>query len=165
MTDTNRWIIIGGAVAAGIAVLVIGFVIGRATASLDPATGAASSVSDEPDSTTLADQTSTTAEGLPEYGSSRARDELVTSLIETGFVRPDRILILGTADEICFHLERLQAQQRSPAFAIRVVWNESLAEFPPGDVPTFAAVFAAAPRLLCPDSLRYAEEVAYWLGF
>jgi hypothetical protein len=45
------------------------------------------------------------------------------------------------------------------------VWNESLAELDSQDLAAFAAVFAAAPRYLCLDSIEYAEEVAYWLGY
>jgi len=73
--------------------------------------------------------------------------------------------LLATADHVCYNLERLEAQDRSPAFAVRVVWNESLAVLESEDLAAFAAVFAAAPHFLCPDSIEYAEEVAYWLGY
>ncbi len=100
-----------------------------------------------------------------EYGTIQARDDLVTALTQRGLTGGNYDVILTTADEVCFNLERLEAQGRSPAFAVRVVWNESLAEFPPADLATFAAVFAAAPQFLCPDSVGYALEVAYWLGY
>lgn len=166
MSHTSRWIIIGSAVVAAVGLLVIGIVVGRVTSSSDAALGTDSSVSDSIDSTGLQSTSTIPSRDVPaEYGTIQARDDLVTALTQRGLTGGNSDVILTTADEVCFNLERLEAQGRSPAFAVRVVWNESLAEFPPADLATFAAVFAAAPQFLCPDSVGYALEVAYWLGY
>jgi len=107
----------------------------------------------------------TDASEIPEYGSSEDRDEMIGVLGEAGVTGSSRETILATADRVCYDLERLEAQDRSPAFATRVVWNESLADLEKGDLAAFSAVFATAPFYLCPDSLDYSREVAYWLGF
>lgn len=168
----RRWIIIGSAVVAGL-VFVIGLAIGRSTSGSEPAAGAGSIVSDAtfptnavggPSSATIPPQ-DVPAGGIPKYGIASERDGLVTALTEAGVAGEARDAILTTADEVCFHLERLQAQGRSPAFAVRVVWNESLAQLPSTDIAAFAAVFVAAPRFLCRDSIGYADDVAYWLGY
>ena len=62
-------------------------------------------------------------------------------------------------------MRHLAAARRSPAFATRVVWNESLLELDEADLRAWAAVWRTAPSYLCPDSVEYAEEVSYWLGF
>jgi hypothetical protein len=102
---------------------------------------------------------------ISEYGSVADRDQMITALGDAGLAGNSRSGILLTADRICYDLERLQAQKRSPAFAVRVVWNESLAELERNDLAAFSAVFASAPFYLCPNSLDYSREVAYWLGF
>jgi hypothetical protein len=76
----------------------------------------------------------------------------------------DPELLLATADKVCYDLERLIAQERSAAYATRVVWNESLAELESEDLAGFATVFSLAPTYLCPENAAYASEVAYILG-
>ena len=71
----------------------------------------------------------------------------------------------AVSDHICYMLDRLQDQDRSPAFAVRVVWNESLADLRSEDLAAFAFVFDSAPQYLCPESIPYGESVAYWLGY
>jgi len=83
----------------------------------------------------------------------------------SGIVSGSTLDLLASADEICYHLERLQAQNRTAAYAVRVVWNEALAPLEPEDLAAFGTVFVAAPHFLCPDSAAYAEEVSYWLGY
>lgn len=172
----RRWIIIGSAVVTGLVVFVIGLAIGRSTSGSETAAGAGSIVSDDSDATfstnPVGDPSSATippqdvpAGGIPEYGITSERDGLVTALTEAGVAGGARDAILTTADEVCFHLERLEAQGRSPAFAVRVVWNESLAQLPSIHIAAFAAVFVAAPRFLCRDSIGYADDIAYWLGY
>jgi hypothetical protein len=102
---------------------------------------------------------------IPEYGSEEERDEMIAALGEAGVITSNREAILIAADRICYDLERLQAQDRSAAFAVRVVWNESLAELEKEDLAVFSMVFATASFYLCPNSLDYSREVAYWLGF
>ena len=165
MSDTNRWIVVSSVVVVALALLVVGIVLGRLTVSSDASSGSASSVSEGFESASLGDATTTSAEGVATFGSAQARDDLVGTLIAAGLAEGNRDVILMMADEICFNLERLEAQGRSAAFAVRVVWNESLAELAPRELATFASVFTAAPRFLCPAFLGYAVEVAYWLGY
>jgi hypothetical protein len=107
----------------------------------------------------------TDAADIPEYGSQNDRENLIVDLALAGVATGSREDILAAADRICYNLERLEAQKRSPAFAVRVVWNESLAELESQDLAAFAALFAATPFYLCPDSLDYSNEIAYWLGY
>ena len=76
-----------------------------------------------------------------------------------------RSTMLWVADSVCYDLERLSAQGRSPAFAVRVVWNETLGDLASGDAAAFGAVFSAATAYLCPHMGPYGEDVAYWLGY
>ena len=172
----RRWIIGVFVVVAGLIVLAVGFVIGRSVSGSEFAIEGDSIVSEGTTSTVSAspvgDPTSATippqevpSGSIPEYGTGEERDGLVTALAEAGIAGGARDAILVTADEVCFHLAQLEAQGRSPAFAVRVVWNESLAELRSADIAAFAAVFAAAPSFLCPDSVGYANDVAYWLGY
>jgi hypothetical protein len=105
-------------------------------------------------------------EPIPTYGTDEERQALLfvaDGLNVTGiFADPE--LLLATADKVCYDLERLIAQGRSPAYATRVVWNESLAELESEDLAGFATVFSLAPTYLCPESAAYASEVAYILG-
>jgi hypothetical protein len=103
--------------------------------------------------------------GIPEYGTEDARESLLLGLTESGVTGGTREGVLATADHVCYNLERLEAQGHSAAFAVRVVWNESLLELAPEDLAAFAAVFSAAPYYLCPDSIEFGAEVAYWLGY
>lgn len=99
------------------------------------------------------------------YGTDAERETFVNDLIQAGVVGGSREGLLATADHVCYMLERLQAQNRKPAFAVRVVWNESLADLPSEDLAAFATVFNATPQYLCPESIAYGESVAYWLGY
>ncbi len=105
-------------------------------------------------------------ETTPTYGTDEERQALLfvaEGLGVTGiFAEPE--LLLETADKVCYDLERLIAQERSPAYATRVVWNESLAELESEDLAGFANVFTLAPTYLCPENAAYASEVAYILG-
>jgi hypothetical protein len=165
----RRWIIGVFVVVAGLIVLAVGFVIGRSVSGSefaiegDSIVGEGSPVGD-PTSATIPPQ-EVPSGSIPEYGTDEERDSLVTALAEAGIAGGARDAILVTADEVCFHLAQLEAQGRSPAFAVRVVWNESLAELRSADIAAFAAVFTAAPLFLCPDSVGYANDVAYWLGY
>jgi hypothetical protein len=172
----RRWIIGVSVVVAGLIVFAVGFVFGRSVSGSELAIEGDAIVSEGTTSTLSAspvgDPTSATippqgvpAGSIPEYGAVEERDGLVTALAEAGMAGGARDAILVTADEVCFHLAQLEAQGRSPAFAVRVVWNESLAELRSTDLAAFAAVFAAAPSFLCPDSVGYANDVAYWLGY
>ena len=107
----------------------------------------------------------TDAADIPEYGSQNDRDNLIGDLALAGVAAGSRADILAAADRICYNLERLAAQNRSPAFAVRVVWNESLAELEPQDLAVFASLFAATPFYLCPEYLDYSKEISYWLGY
>jgi hypothetical protein len=99
------------------------------------------------------------------YGSPEARTEFIDVIRNSGIAGGTEAEVLATADEICYHLERLEAQNRSAAFAVRVVWNEALAPVDSEDLAAFGTVFVAAPHFLCPESAAYAEEVSYWLGY
>lgn len=174
----------------GVVVLIIAaFIIGRATApdgaAADDATGTTiTTVAENGGTTTTAasgdgSETSTTvaiggdpAAALPvyvgtgpQYGTEADRDALIEGLVNAGVGGGTRESVLATADHVCHMLEQLEAQRRSPAYAVRVVWNESLLELPSEDLAAFAAVFNSAPYYLCPDSVEYGERVAYWLGF
>ena len=162
MSGTNRWIVVSSVVVVALALLVVGIVLGRLTVSSDASSGSASSMSEGFES---ASATTTSTEGVAAFGSAQARDDLVGTLIAAGLAEGNRDVILMMADEICFNLERLEAQGRSTAFAVRVVWNESLAELGPRELATYASVFTAAPRFLGPASFGYAVEVACGLGY
>ena len=102
---------------------------------------------------------------IPEFGTAVERDDYVKDLAEAGLAWTSRSAVLAAADHICYNLQRLEELRRSPAFATRVVWNESLLELDEADLRAWAAVWRTAPSYLCPDSVEYAEEVSYWLGF
>ncbi len=185
MPDIDRRLLIGIPIAA-LLVLLIGFGIGRLTAgdlttsaSGIEVAGATTTDSltqdtdqDSPAPTITGDAAAVLPPGddlpdggIPVYGTEAERDALVLGLVEAGVTGGTRTGLLATADHVCYNLERLEAQNRSPAFAVRVVWNESLAVLDSQDLAAFGAVFAAAPHYLCRDSIEYAEEVAYWLGY
>lgn len=177
-----------GAIAGVVVLMALAFVLGRATAPTSDVAAPGEStttIPDAPGDTTTGDSDggensgdapSTTIEGNaaaglppyigtgPQYGTAEERDALIDGLVNAGIGGGTREFVLGTADHVCHMLEVLQEQRRSPAFAVRVVWNESLSELNSEDLAAYAAVFNAAPHFLCPDSLAYAERVTYWLG-
>jgi len=104
------------------------------------------------------------AGGIPMYGSDKDREAFLVGLSREGVNGTDDDL-LAVADHVCYTLERLQAQERTAAYAVRVVWNESLAELDSQDLAAFGVVFIGAPNFLCPESIFYGADVAYWLGF
>jgi hypothetical protein len=188
MPDIDTKVLIGAGVAALILLAGV-FFIGRATAggsdeSIAEAQGQnAASTTAVVSADSAADGTSTTssvpptgdpsaallddpdrATDIPEYGTAEEREALLNALAEAGVGMGSRTTILFVADSVCYDLERLQAQERSPAFAVRVVWNETLADLDSTDAAAFGAVFNAAPFFICPESIEYATEVAYWLG-
>ena len=170
----RRWIILIGAIV-GVAVFVGGFLLGNLggssseeAAEATTTTGASSS---DPSSTTLGDPTEATLpepdaaqETIDPYGTEVERSEFVTAVRGSG-IGGTNLDVLATGDEVCYHLERLEAQGRSAAYAVRVVWNEALAPIDSADLAAFGTVFVAAPHYLCPQSAAYAEEVSYWLGY
>jgi hypothetical protein len=173
MLKKTAWIAIGGAAALGLVIgLALGAVMsdGETTSALDDGTTTSNvtgSTSTPPASDTSDPLTPNAGAEIPTYGSDDDRQALVdaaTALNITG-VFADPELLLATADKICYDLERLQAQGRSPAYATRVVWNESLAELDSEDLAGFATAFGLAPTYLCPENAGYAEDVAYILGF
>lgn len=186
--DVDRRLLIGIPIAVALLLLLIGFGTGRATTGgtdgvgtegIDD-NGSALSASDgdpltgdaAPGSTITGDASAvlpptsdTPEEGAPIYGSDDDRVEFIAVLVEIGVVNGTEESLLATADHVCYNLERLQAQERSPAFAVRVVWNESLLELESEDLAAFSAVFDVAPHYLCPESVEYGTEVAYWMGY
>jgi len=189
MPDIDTKVLIGAGIAA--LVLLVGvFFVGRATAGgstesaseLDAPVASSSTTQQDSDvtgddgsaeppapptgdpSAALVDDPDRATE-VPEYGTDEDREALLDALAEAGVGMGSRSTILFVADSVCYDLERLQIQDRSPAFAVRVVWNETLADLDSTDAAAFGAVFNAAPFFLCPDSVEYAGEVAYWLGF
>ncbi|MGI9529424.1 MAG: hypothetical protein ACR2NG_06905 [Acidimicrobiia bacterium] len=190
MPDIDRRVLIGATIA-GIVLLLGAFFIGRATAGGgEAAAPVATTTSLDDGSAAQSDTTSSTSsdtapensedgsgdpsaallhdedrpEDLPEYGTEQDRSELIDVLAEAGIGMGTRETVLWVADSVCYDLERLQAQDRSAAFAVRVVWNETLADLDSADAAAFGAVFNAAPFFLCLESVEYATEVAYWLG-
>ncbi|MEA2022745.1 MAG: hypothetical protein U9N79_00490 [Actinomycetota bacterium] len=183
--DLDRRLLIGIPVAVLI-LLLIGFGIGRLTAGSSAVSASDAGVagstspdaplqSDDPDTpprtitgdaATVLPPSSDAPDGeIPVYGTEEQREEYLAGLIDSSLIGGSRTGLLATADHVCYNLERLEAQNRSPAFAVRVVWNESLAELDSEDLAAFGVVFAAAPYYLCPASIEYGEEVAYWLGY
>jgi hypothetical protein len=186
MPALSRSLIIALSIAA-VFVLLVGFAIGRATSG-DSDADALTAAPDDTTSTvaeTSGGASSTTTQvllidgdpasvlppnleipesGIPVYGSDAQRAQMLSDLAAAGVAGGSSVTLLATADHVCFNLERLQAQNRSPAFAVRVVWNESLGDLPSEDVAAFGVVFNAAPQYLCIDSIVYGEQVAYWLG-
>lgn len=182
----DRRLIVIASVAAFL-LLLIGFGAGRVTASdsgttpesTSTSSSTTTSVAAPPDSettTTLnvvdgdasASLEPTSAVDLGDaqvYGTDTERETFLNDLVEAGVVGGSREGLLATADHVCYMLERLEDQNRTPAFAVRVVWNESLADLRPEDLAAFAVVFNAAPRYLCPESIEYSDLVAYWLGY
>ena len=190
MPDIDRRYLYIGIPIAAIVLVLIGFGIGRATSGSDTtgealstedaqATTTTIAAGDSVPETTLAPSTTIVGDpsaalppkselpegGIPEYGTPDARESLLVGLVESGVTGGTREGVLATADHVCYNLERLEAQGQTPAFAVRVVWNESLLELESQDLAAFAAVFSAAPYYVCPDSIEYGAEVAYWLGY
>ena len=176
--EDRRWILISAAAAADLGVLVLGFVLGSLVGSSSEEeaapTSTTSPLSSKSSSTTsLGDSTGTTLAGelgadqaiVGSYGSPEDRGEFVRVVRNTGIVTGTEADLLTAADEICYHLERLQAQERSAAYAVRVVWNEALAPLESEDLASFGTIFIAAPHYLCPENAAYAEDVSYWLGY
>lgn len=186
--DLNRRLLVSASVAA-LVLLLLGFGMGRLTdggsgeaATPDDPTALASTVTtgaesqNDESTTTLGVITGDSATSLEStsavdlgdalvYGTDSEREAFLADLIKAGVVGGSREGLLATADHVCYMLERLQAQNRAPAFAVRVVWNESLADLRSEDLAAFAAVFNAAPHYLCPESVEYGRSVAYWLGY
>ena len=170
----RRWIILIGVIVS-VALFAGGFLLGNLGGSSSEeaaeettTTGASSS---DPSSTTLGDPTDATLpepdaadETIDPYGTEVERNEFVTAVRGSG-IGGTNLDVLATGDEVCYHLERLEAQGRSAAYAVRVVWNEALAPIDSADLAAFGTVFVAAPHYLCPQSAAYAEEVSYWLGY
>ena len=175
-------------------VLIFGFGLGRLTAGTTEVQAdlETSTVGSNPDGTTTesstvsADGGSTTStidatDGDPSavlesstavdlgdakvYGTEPQRDRFIRDVESAGIIGGTREGILATADHVCYTLERMQAQNRRASFAVRVVWNESLADMRTEDLGAFAFVFNAAPMYLCPENIEYGEDVAYWLGY
>ena len=189
MPDIDRRYLYIGIPIAAILLVLIGFGIGRATSGGNDDVAAATQATEGTETstttgesvpeTTLAPSTTINGDpsaalppeselpegGIPEYGTPDARESLLVGLVESGVTGGTREGVLATADHVCYNLERLEAQSQTPAFAVRVVWNESLLELESEDLAAFAAVFSAAPFYLCPDSIEYGAEVAYWLGY
>ena len=194
MPDIDRRYLYIGIPIAAIVLVLIGFGIGRATSGSDSDTSASAATlatedaaggsttaatGDSVPETTLASSTTINGDasaalppeselpegGIPMYGTPDARESLLVGLVESGVTGGTREGVLATADHVCYNLERLEAQGRTPAFAVRVVWNESLLELESQDLAAFAAVFSASPFYLCPDSIEFGAEVAYWLGY
>lgn len=158
--------------------LVLGFAIGRTTAPSSEGPSADTTTSSSVQTTAPnagADQSevddhpatgsSSTAE-IPTYGTAEDRTDAVEAAENLGVTGAlaDPDAMLETADRVCYDLERLSAQNRSPFFATRVVWNESLAGLSSEDLAGFATTFNIAATHLCPQHSEYAEEVAYILG-
>ena len=180
--ETRTLVFIG---IGALLLLVLAFFLGRTTADggSETAAGPESTTSSliEGESTT-ADTTDTTVSAsggdpsaavitdpdrpdpLPVYGTEEDREALISGLAEAGVGIGSRTTVLWVADSVCYDLERLIAQNRTPVFAVRVVWNETLSELDSADAAAFGAVFSAAPFYLCPDTIEFSEEVAYWLG-
>lgn len=102
---------------------------------------------------------------IPPYGTDEEREVYVRDLAESGFAWTSRSAILSAADHVCHNLTRLEELRRSPAFAVRVVWNESLMELDESDLRAWSVIWRTAPSYLCTHTIGYAEEVSYWLGF
>ena len=176
MEIDRRWILLGIAVA--VAVFAGGFVVGAVTSgdngvaapattttrSLTGSTGSSSSTIGDPTDTTLPEPDQV-HETIDPYGTVDDRDFFLGVMRDSGIASGGSDALLAAADEICYHLERLQAQDRSAAYAVRVVWNEALAPLESEDLALFGTMFVAAPHFLCPESQAYAEEVSYWLGY
>lgn len=173
--EDRRWIIVAAGVAGGVALFAVGLLLGAVIAS-DGDEEAVSTSTTAPTvspTTTLGDSTESTVAGdisadpgsMGTYGSPEARTEFIDVIRNSGISGGTEAEVLAIADEICYHLERLEAQDRSAAFAVRVVWNEALAPVESEDLASFGTVFVAAPHYLCPQSATYAEQVSYWLGY
>ncbi len=171
----RRWILLGIAVA--VAVFVGGFAVGAVTSGDNgvaaPATTTTQSTTGSiGSSSTIGDPTDTTLpepdqvhETIDPYGTVDDREFFLDVMRDSGIASGGSDALLAAADEVCYHLERLQAQDRSAAYAVRVVWNEALAPLESEDLALFGTMFVAAPHFLCPESQAYAEEVSYWLGY
>ena len=171
----RRWILLGIAVA--VAVFFGGFAVGAVTSG-DNGVAAAITTTTQglsgstASSSTISDPTDTTLpepdqvhETIDPYGTVDDRDFFLGVMRDSGIASGGSDALLAAADEICYHLERLRAQERSAAYAVRVVWNEVLGPLESEDLALFGTMFVAAPHFLCPESQAYAEEVSYWLGY
>jgi len=172
--STGRIALIAG-VSAALA-LILGLMIGRASAPTEQSADAPTSVSTEttaPNAT--ADQSSveehpatgsTPETEIPMYGTAEDRTAAVEAAENLGISGSlsDPTAMLAAADRVCYDFERLTAQGRSPFYATRVVWNESLAGLASVDLAGFATTFNVAVTYMCPEYADFAEEVAYILG-
>ncbi len=176
MEIDRRWILLGIAVA--VAVFAGGFVVGAITGGDNGVAAPATTTTTQTttgsigSSSTIGDPTDTTLpepdqvhETIDPYGTVDDRDFFLGVMRDSGIASGGSDALLAAADEICYHLERLQAQDRSAAYAVRVVWNEALGPLESEDLALFGTMFVAAPHFLCPESQAYAEEVSYWLGY
>ena len=170
----RRWIILIGSVV-GVALFAGGFLLGNlggsSSVEASDSTTTTGATSSDPSTTTIGDPTEATLpppeaahETIDPHGTEVEREEFVTAVRGAG-IGGTNLDLLATGDEVCYHLERLEAQGRSAAYAVRVVWNEALAPIDSVDLAAFGTVFVAAPHYLCPQSAAYAEEISYWLGY
>jgi hypothetical protein len=173
MLNRTAWIAIAGAAALALVIgLALGATMSGGETTSAPDDGAtASTVAGSTDTSPGSDSSDPLTSGagteIPTYGSDDDRQALVDAAVALNItgVFADPELLVATADKICYNLERLQAQGRSPAYATRVVWNESLAELDSEDHSGVATAFSLAPTYHCPENADYAEDVAYILGF
>jgi hypothetical protein len=161
--------------AAFLLALLIGILIGRMTApsnvegsGVDTTLSPVTTLASASQGVAPADQPAigTESDDVPTYGTEGDRTALTdaaTSVGITGFFSDTTALLAG-ADRVYFDLERLDAQDRSPAYATTVVWNESLASLDSTDLAGFATMFSLATTHLCPQHDEYGEDVAYILG-
>jgi hypothetical protein len=175
----RRWVIVAGAIAGGVAIFAVGLLLGAVIASSggDEVAGTETSTTQpggiETTTTSTVDPTATTILAAEDqvaveygpYGLPEERAELLRVIRNSGVATGTEEEVLAMADEVCYHLERLQAQGHTAAYAVRVVWNVAIAPLESEDLATFGTVFVAAPHYLCPESAEYAEEVSYWLGY
>lgn len=158
----------GDAAVSGDTTTIVGGDTGTQNDAAVTTTGEAGSMPTTlvPGDPTVVIPTPPTAPGdIPQYGTDEDRSALIAALVDAGVAGGSGADILATADYVCYTLERLRAQGRSLSFAVRVVWNDSLAALAPGDLSAFGTVLSAAPPYLCSENAEFGERISYWLGY
>lgn len=116
---------------------------------------------------TASDITSTTitVTTVPESELTVDQQEFVDAYAATAGDGAEPTEALAAGETVCLNLALLQASGTPPGHAADAIDLILLDGASVGEKAEFGLILALAPSTLCLDTQRYAESVAYWLGF
>ena len=124
--------------------------------------------SGDPSTTSASSSTTTTpiaGDGAPDDASPELRAFWAAFVATAPAGDVDQQGVVDTADRLCVGLELMQAAGTPPGHAADAIARVLLAGLSESDKARFGTILAIAPSTMCDQVDRYAESVAYWLGF